>query len=952
MIKYCKILTILLLVFYVKCNGQSSVVNIKNTTNGASKQNWGVACSNNGYVYFANNNGLLQKYGHRWELYKLPEQLTIRSVNVDTLSDRIYTGAYQEFGYWERDVYGKLNYTSLSEKLSTFHFTNDEIWRIVFHKGKVYFQSFYNIFVYSNDSVEIITLDKSMIFLCKADERLFVQVEKSGLYEIVDDEFVFMPGSEVLANGLVRTVLPFGEQGLLIGSGTKGLYLYDNGLFTEWNAPIQKQINDKQINNGYFDGKTYYIGTIMNGVYIFDEKGDNISNYNANNYLQNNTILGISKNNDGNVWLALDRGIDVLNPFNFFHVFKNENNILGSVYSAALHNDKIYIATNRGVFFNDFSHKGLLNINLEDFKEVKGIKGQTWSLKKTNDQLLCGNNEGSYIIKGNKSQKISDISGGYNFKSMILGDEEYLIQSSYNHIVLYKYLNQGWQQKHVFEELNEPFTEVELGDEGYIWASHYLKGVYRLHLNTKLNKIESVNLYSTNKGLPQKYYNRVSKIGNRIVFTTNKGLHTYDDLTDSIIPYKRIANSIGEFNYSQRIMPIGKERYWFIKDNNVALYLINQEKVDLILSYDLNGNMVELYESIVSLNDSLSLICLDNGFALSSNSRNNNLIGKSKIILTEICLSNSDIGLKQLLPLESGKVEIPYGKNVVKFMFSSTNQINKNIKFQYLLQGNNSSWSELNRQTEVKFHHLDPGNYSLKIRGAVDNNKPVSELVYDFEVLTPWYLSYFTLVIYIVFSIGLILGLIYLINRFYKRKKEQEIAEFEKESARKAIEERLVNDQIIANLKTENLQKEVSYKSKELAISAMSLIKKNEILIEIKDEIEVQKEELGSRYPDKYYKNLIRKIDSDLNSSEEWEIFENNFNQTHNNLFKRLKERSPDLTPSDLRLCAFLRLNLTSKEIAPLLGISVRGVETHRYRLRKKFNLCSDDNLFEFILGD
>jgi DNA-binding CsgD family transcriptional regulator len=953
---YLKFITIAFLFVYTCSFGQPSVINITKTTVGASKQNWGVSCDTNGYVYFANNNGLLEYYGHSWKLYKLPEKLTVRSVNVDPSNGRIYTGAYQEFGYWQRGVAGNLTYHSISNNLKKEQFNNDEIWRIVFHHGKVYFQSFYSIFIYANDTVKIISLDKNMVFLCKARERLFVQVEQMGLYEIINDEFSFIAGSEIVRNGLVRTILPYGETEFLIGSGTKGLYIFDNKSFIEWQAPIQQLIKDKQINNGYFDGENYYLGTIMNGFYVFDKKGENILNYSAKNYLQNNTVLGITKSNDSNVWLALDRGIDVLNPANFFHIFKTEKNILGSVYSAALFDDNIYIATNRGVYYSEFYKKDLLDLTLEEFKEVKGIKGQTWYLKNTNNQLLCGNNEGSFIISGDKSKKISEVSGGYTFKPMKVGNKEYLIQCTYQHIVLYEYTNNTWKQKHVFNELNEPFTEIEIGEERYVWASHYLKGVYRLHLNHKLNKIESVNFYSTNKGLPSIYYNRVFKIGNRIVFMTQKGIYTYDDLTDTIIPFSRIAKEIGEFNYSQKIIPIGKEKYWFIKDNNAALFRINQDSINLIISYDLNDlkvSMVEQYENIVALNDTLSLACLDNGFALTSNSRKNNSSSESDLVFTKIRYNITNRKKEELLlPLKSDKVELPHGKSELKFYFSATNQINKNINYQYFLQGYDNSWSALNKETEINIYHLDWGEYKLLIRGVSDNAVQIPEISYEFKILTPWYFTYYAIFAYVVIGILILLSMVFSIKRYYKKKKEYAIAEYENESIRKIAEERLLNEQIIVKLKNENLQKEVSYKSKELAISAMSLIKKNEILMNIKDEIENQKEDLGQRYPDKFYKSLIKKIDTNLNSSDEWEIFENNFNQTHNNLFKRLKERSPDLTSSDLRLCAFLRLNLASKEIAPLLGISVRGVETHRYRLRKKFNMESDDNLFEFILQD
>ena len=79
-------------------------------------------------------------------------------------------------------------------------------------------------------------------------------------------------------------------------------------------------------------------------------------------------------------------------------------------------------------------------------------------------------------------------------------------------------------------------------------------------------------------------------------------------------------------------------------------------------------------------------------------------------------------------------------------------------------------------------------------------------------------------------------------------------------------------------------------------------------------------------------------------------MFETNFERAHEQFLNKMKEMYPDLTQKDLRLCAFLRMNLSSKEIAPLLGISVRGVENHRYRLRKKMNLQHDENLYEKIM--
>ena len=88
-----------------------------------------------------------------------------------------------------------------------------------------------------------------------------------------------------------------------------------------------------------------------------------------------------------------------------------------------------------------------------------------------------------------------------------------------------------------------------------------------------------------------------------------------------------------------------------------------------------------------------------------------------------------------------------------------------------------------------------------------------------------------------------------------------------------------------------------------------------------------------------------------MTSEESWRIFEENFNEVHEDFLKRLKQQFPDLSPGDLKLAAYLRMNLSSKEISPLLFISVRSIENKRSRLRKKLNLKEEDNLVDFIIS-
>jgi DNA-binding CsgD family transcriptional regulator len=96
---------------------------------------------------------------------------------------------------------------------------------------------------------------------------------------------------------------------------------------------------------------------------------------------------------------------------------------------------------------------------------------------------------------------------------------------------------------------------------------------------------------------------------------------------------------------------------------------------------------------------------------------------------------------------------------------------------------------------------------------------------------------------------------------------------------------------------------------------------------------------------------VIKTIDNNLNNEDDWKFFEQAFNNTDREFLKKIKSVHVSLTKNDLKICAYLRLNLSSKDIAPLLNISLRSVEIKRYRLRKKLKLSHNEGLTEYILS-
>ena len=140
------------------------------------------------------------------------------------------------------------------------------------------------------------------------------------------------------------------------------------------------------------------------------------------------------------------------------------------------------------------------------------------------------------------------------------------------------------------------------------------------------------------------------------------------------------------------------------------------------------------------------------------------------------------------------------------------------------------------------------------------------------------------------------------------------------------------------------------HRDKELANQTMDLIRKNKFLAKIKEELEKTKNSSNDAFLKEKISSLINKIDKDVDHSKQWEVFETAFDDVHEDFLNRLKLRYPALTPKELKLCAYLRMNISTKEIAPLMNISIRGVEICRYRVRKKLNIDRDTNLTSLII--
>ncbi len=165
----------------------------------------------------------------------------------------------------------------------------------------------------------------------------------------------------------------------------------------------------------------------------------------------------------------------------------------------------------------------------------------------------------------------------------------------------------------------------------------------------------------------------------------------------------------------------------------------------------------------------------------------------------------------------------------------------------------------------------------------------------------------------------------------------------------KIREEQLRHEKKEISLRNETLKSQMSFKNAQLTSYTLLISHKNDIMREIKRKLLAFTNQIQSEDLDRELKKLIEAIDKEFKVEEDWKRFEEHFNQIHKDFFNRLKKQYPNLSPTYLKLSAYIRMNLSSKEIASLMNISVRGVEKARSRLRKSIGITKEVNLVTFI---
>ncbi|SEM29349.1 Y_Y_Y domain-containing protein [bacterium A37T11] len=925
--------------------GVPHVQNYSKETYGAGNQNWGLACGSNGMIYAANAEGLLAFDGQYWRRYGMPNGVVVRAIAMDE-HNRIYTGGFAEFGYWEDAGFGHLHYHSVSKLLKGTDAPKDEIWKIYPDGKRVLFQSFSSVYIFENNTIRSVRAGAPYLFLHHVNDRFYLEQLDKGVHELTKDgQLMPLNDHGLLKGSRTLAMLPFVGSKTLIGTSKRGLFIMDStGTVSPWANEANDLLKSAQLNNGLKLPNGYYaFGTILSGVFIINEQGQLVQHIHKGNGMQNNTVLSLKLDREHNIWAGLDNGIDRIEIQSPLYYYADKTGSIGTVYAAVIFDNYIYIGTNQGLF------RSIWGGNQFEFKLIANSQGQVWDLAVVNGELLCGHNDGTYQVIGDRFIKISNHTGGWCFRPLS-GNSSGLWLGTYNGVASLERTIGGWQYQ-MLEGFDQPTQYLEMGKSGQLWSGSYT-GLRKLNLDASLTKVIRVKSYGPSQGLPKSPFVNVFSLNGNIVFATDSGFYRYDEIADRFSAYEQLNIHLGSFSNSNKVTAAGNNRYWFFKRGHLALVTLHPDGhivVDSIRFAALNGRMLPFYESASRVKPNLYLISMDDGFALYRQTASNATSFKVPTPLVRFVEDITDSVVQSITNHKDGVI-IDYDRNNLRFSYALPFYGAGAIQYRYCLEGYSHSWSAWSQIPQKDFTNLKQGNYRFLVQARTVGGILSPKAIFSFKVLPPWYASIWAWAVYILLLIGLLLGL----RAWYRHKlaKHQRLVreKLQHDHTEQLKQETLLNDQRLVKLKNEQLEKELAHKNRELANSAMNMVYKNELLSNLREELTQLKDEQGKRLTGDQLKKVNYIIEDARSDDRDWNLFENSFNETHENFFKKLKSQYPALVPNDLKLCAYLRMNMSSKEIASLLNITTRGVEIRRYRMRKKLDLPHDKNLAEFLI--
>jgi len=798
-----QLLLIIILLIYIPLTAQinkNGIPLIKNYTPNdynASEQNWAICEDKRGVIYVGNtDDGILEFDGSKWNKIPISNGSIVRSLTFS--EGTVYVGGVEEFGYLAPDLKGKMKYHTLTNQLDSVDFK--DVWKVYVVNDKVYFCCDEIIYSFKNKKLHKVYRNVDGSFLSfKIFDEIYWGNFYNGPYKLTEDSVVLLNGAEFYKDKDIFLMLPWSNDELFVATINEGIYIYNKetglsktlkSLGKEYHK-LYNLLNESQIYNGIkLSNGNYALATLNKGCIIFNQNGSIIYKLDKENGLQDMIVINLYETKEGNLWVALNKGISYIELSAPFTRLGLDYGLEGIVTDVMRYNGVLFVSTNIGVYYLDYNAEGLphfVNIPIDNRTVWKMIVFDIPN--STKSKLLFSTNY--YVreyIEGREPKVLQQTKYKEPYDSRVLYQSRFdkgkLYIGSYG-LGLFEYKEGEWIDQGRFNQ-NEIPDEIRTITEDInenLWLGTSLKGIIRV------KKDSSIKRYGVEEGLPDLKDNRVYFYDDKIICATNKGVYYYDEESDQFNKYSGFGERYLVGNDNINFISIkNEEEVWIVGTNpNTNSEYIDKLRIsqDRIVSvedvpfrrlsknsfYDIefdgeNGTWIATSDAIYNYQEK---------FKDEFTQYYNSLIRKVELGIDSVLFfgtyyddtSNLVVDLSQP---EHLKEIIDFKHNSFNFYFSTPYIPTEQVEYSYKLEGFDKNWSNWNSETDNKYTNLSNGHYTFMVK-AKNIYGIESEIVkYEFTIKPPWYKTAVAFIFYFILAIVVIIVIV----KIYTRRLELE----------------------------------------------------------------------------------------------------------------------------------------------------------------------------------
>ncbi len=768
------VLGVLILVFakgnllYSEETGYKYFKNYSYTEYDHQPQNWGFAQDKNGIIYVANHGGVLEYDGVSWRLIGLPQYDTIRSLATDNESGIVYAGGVGEIGYLAPDQKGFLKYISLVGYLDDAQKKFTDVWRTYATEEGIYFNSSKFLFRWNPGRKEMKVWEptepgQQFIYSFQIKGKIVIQQKKSGIMHLVDEKLKLLVEGEVFSDEkeIIYMIVPYDPRDpgninpetptLLIGTRLTGFHLYDGKSVMPFATGVDGYLSENIFSHGTrVSTGDFALATRRGGIVIMDPLGHLKYIFDKPNGLQDNNVRNIFEDFQGNLWLALDRGISKVEYSSIFFFYDDRSGLPGSVYSVIRHRGDLYSGTAQGLY--------VFPAGQNKFQPMAGIFSNCWNLLSVDDSLLAATSEGVFQVDTKTGSKRS-----------IIRDLTYvLLRSEHNPgrvwcgtvtglVAIFK-KNGQWIEECRVKDINREIRSLAEDKNGDLWLGTTESVVLRVKVPVDLN-FPPTRQYKVPGDLPlEGVY--VAWASGHVILATAKGIYRLDGKSEKMIPDPvlgdKFAGGSEDAKSVFRLVEAKDHQIWFLSESRIYQaipgsggdYTIDSKPFRRLSTSQVNAIYPDPDGKIIWFGNFDGLIRYDTTIKKNYDIEFPAIIREVSINRTNLIFGGHGIddgrGLKPVLPYDERdllfKCAAPF------FEDESATQ------YRYFLEGYDEKWSDWTAESQKEYTNLSSGNYKFRVLAENVFGTSSHEAFFPFKVLPPWYKTWWAFLLYVLMA--------------------------------------------------------------------------------------------------------------------------------------------------------------------------------------------------------